>query len=194
MNGILFKAFYLFVFSFVHIGHASEQAADRGHTMELGVAEFRDRSPSGQYYCEIDGKADATGERVPGWNIYLIAKAHPGKKTLIFDTIRTADIKWSSFDKWFAILDYADGHTTNIYIYIIIDDGEKLIAKTIYQSPTVGIANSHILTDDPINTYFWDIVSWDILNGEVKIQCKFRSDLSNDFKTRTYIVPVCFPH
>jgi len=195
MNRSLLLIFLMQVLTFAVTGDASEQqAVDLGHEEELGVAKYSNSSPSGRYYCTYEDKENL-GYNGNIWHVYLNDKKNSNKKILIFTSPRGAYTKWAPVDNFFAILDYVDGHGTNIYIYsidTISSPNEKQEGvRLIYYNPDANIINNNIENSSDITNAFWDIVSWDIPHGKVKIECRYRGDM-DEIKRHVYDIPI-FP-
>jgi len=145
--------------------------ANLGHSSEE-LSSGGDKSPSGKYYSLMDRKTNIDGRLDEGgWLIYIATKDHPDKHVLILDAKLYAEVKWSQRDNWFALLDRWDGHRTDLYVF---------------QSPDFKFGYT--------NTIHWNILSWNMSEGTIKIQCKFWDEDYQDTKTCIYDnVPFCPP-
>jgi len=179
MNKITFSMLFILVLLLANLGHSSEELSSGG-----------DKSPSGKYYSLMDRKTNIDGRLDEGgWLIYIATKDHPDKHVLILDAKLYAEVKWSQRDNWFALLDRWDGHRTDLYVFQIVDSKTDLTGfdvKCVYRSPDFKFGYT--------NTIHWNILSWNMSEGTIKIQCKFWDEDYQDTKTCIYDnVPFCPP-
>ncbi len=139
------------------------------------------KSPKGNYLCRfIPGEHGSE----QGGRIYLESTNDPNKRKLLFESPRWVEVKWSSDDHWFAIIDNRDWHITSLQVYHIFDtlsDPKDWDMEMVYHSPGPMRYDSH-----------WSIVSWNMPDGTVRIECKFFADPDKPLKwsKRSYEVPI----
>jgi hypothetical protein len=153
-------------------------------------------SPSGRYSCRVSMVLNESGEREDGERVFIISSANPEKCEFVFESIRYVDIEWAPDDQFFAILDYNDGHTIALQIFMITEitepkssqnttsEDKLLMVEKVYCSPSAGRYDS-----------YWRIDSWDIAEGTVRIECSFLADEDwlrrpMKFTKRSYVVPI----
>jgi len=154
---------------------------------KIGPVEWGD-FPLGEYFRQSDEKQNVTG-----YNSYLILKKNPNRKVRIDATGHSLKMRCSPSDKFFAVLDYIDEHTVNIYIYVTNvwptppDYPDELLTIVIYRNPPAKV---NIFEGRRVIDYcFWDVASWDIPHGKVKIECQY--GIQKDKLNRaTYDIPL----
>ena len=151
------------------------------------------KSPCGSFWCHKLMVFNKDGGREEGERVFVLSSATPGKRELIFEAIRCVDIKWSPDDRYFAIEDHNDGHSTGLFIFMINEivrisksnrEERTWHVDRVYASPLPGRGESH-----------WSIGSWDLANGTVQIKCEYLAEEDwllrpMKFTKRSYVVPI----
>ena len=136
-------------------------------------------SPGNKYQCVIL----RGGSIKEGVHVFLEAIGHEESRSKIYESDRWAEIKWSTNDSWFAIIDHPDGHNSTIDIVKIVKQEGKPFWRTVsvFRSPWPTHSDN-----------YWDVKEWNFQKGVVTLLWRNESSNHGVWKLKEFKMPIEF--